>query len=410
MIIKEIVERFKSEKNKVFAMGFGIVWSTFVFVLLQGAYHGFYDSESKALSLDRAEILIMPGQNQGKNVVFKKEAIDLFTRGQKYLKHIAPTFRTERKIHYNSKAYGPYRIDGINQNYTTIKNPCIKSGRLFTKYEFNKAIPVCLLDDNIKEMLFGTKQAVGQSIIINNQIIHVVGVFKAERMPGGPTPEPTILIPSTLFEAIHLYNKSPEGDVYFPYILAEAPIHIAPTQIADNIRHDLAKLLNVKPSDKRAVYIGDSRDNRYRRDAKLLLRQIHTFVLIVGFCLLISGIINFGNMLSIVINERSSEIMLRKIMGATNSQIKRSILLETLLIILLHGIIGMIFGKIAITLVNIYLLPKVSYIPMVALQFSNFYFILDLVLLAIAGFFVGISTVGNVMKIKPIVVLNGQLK
>lgn len=410
MIIKEIIERFKSEKSKVLAMGFGIVWSTFVFVLLQGAYRGFYDNRSKALSLDRAEILIMPGQSQGKNVFFKKEAVDLFTRGQKYLKHMAPTFRTKRKIHCDSKAYGPYRIDGINQNYTTIKNLCIESGRLFTKYELNEAVPVCLLDGNTKEMLFGTKQAVGQSVIINNQIIRIVGVFKAERMPGGPTPEPTILIPSTLFESIHLCNKSPEGDMYFSYILAEAPVHIAPTQIADNIRHDLAKLLNVKPSDKEAVYIGDSRDNRYRRDAKLLLRQIHTFVLIVSFCLLISGVLNFGNMLSIVISERSSEIMLRKIMGATNSQIKRSILLETLLIILLHGIVGMIFGKIAITLVNIYLLPKVNYIPMVALQFSNFYFVLDLVFLTIAGFFVGISAVGSVTKIKPVIVLNGRLK
>ena len=115
-------------------------------------------------------------------------------------------------------------------------------------------------------------------------------------------------------------------------------------------------------------------------------------------------------MLSIVINERSSEVMLRKIMGAKNLQINGAILLETLLIILLHGIIGMVFGKIAIALVNIYLLPKVNCTLMVALQFSNFYFVLDLVLLAITGFFVGISATRNVMRIKPVIVLNGRLK
>ena len=282
MIIREIIERFKSEKTKVLAMGFGIVWSTFVFVLLQGAYLGFYDNQSKQFSLDRAKLLIMPGQSQDKDVFFNKEAIDLFTRGQKYLKHMAPTFCTRRKIHYSGMAYGPYEIIGINQNYTAVENLRTESGRLFTEYELNEAIPVCLLDSNSKEVLFGTKQAVGQSIVINNQIIHIVGVFRAKTMPGGPKPAPTILIPSTLFESIHLCDKSPEGDIHFSYILAEAPIHVTPTQIADNVRHDLAKLLNIKSSDSKAIYIRDSRDNRYR-DAKLLLRQIHAFVLIVSF-------------------------------------------------------------------------------------------------------------------------------
>lgn len=410
MVIREIIERFKSEKNKILAMGFGIVWSTFVFVLLQGAYRGFYDAKSKEFLLDRAKVLMMPGHSQDRDVLFRKEAINLFIRGQEYLKHIAPTFCTTSKISYNGREYSQCRIEGINQSYITVENICIEDGRLFTKHELNEAVPVCLIDSVIKKTIFGAKQAVGQSIVINNHTIHIAGVFQSKRPPGEPEPGPTILVPSTLFESIHLYNRFPGDDVCFSYILAEAPLHIAPAQIENNIRKSLASTLNIDPYDKEAVRIEDSRNNRDRKDTQLLLRQVCTFVLIVSFCLLISGILNFSNMLSIIIKERSPEIMIRRIMGATDLQIRTSILLETLLIILLHGIVGMIFGKVVIALINVYLLPKITFIPMVALQFSNFYFVLDLVLLAIAGFFVGISAIGKVTKIKPVIVLSGRQK
>ena len=83
-----------------------------------------------------------------------------------------------------------------------------------------------------------------------------------------------------------------------------------------------------------------------------LFDGLKMFIWIVGICFLISGIVGVSNIMFVVIKERSSEIGIRKAVGATPKSILVLMLTESVIITVISGIIGLISGAAILEIIN----------------------------------------------------------
>lgn len=90
-------------------------------------------------------------------------------------------------------------VYGVSPSYQKVANLHVTSGRFFESDEDDRAAPVCVLGQSAKTNLFGSQEAVGQYIKVNEQWLHVVGVAAPQltaqtQVPGMPTTDLNNLI------------------------------------------------------------------------------------------------------------------------------------------------------------------------------------------------------------------------
>jgi putative ABC transport system permease protein len=122
--------------------------------------------------------------------------------------------------------------------------------------------------------------------------------------------------------------------------------------------------------------------------------------LIVGVACILAGIIGIGNILLISVKERTKELGVRRALGATPSEVRNQIIIEALVLTLLSGIIGIIFG--AITLKIIDALTKGGDFPYANPTVPVPYVIGSLLLMVILGVLIGLIPAQRAVSIRPI--------
>jgi ABC-type transport system, involved in lipoprotein release, permease component len=108
------------------------------------------------------------------------------------------------------------------------------------------------------------------------------------------------------------------------------------------LRNYLAKEVGFNKEDRGALYI-----NNIQMQVKafgMLFDGIDKFLWILGLCFILSGMIGIMNIMLVVVKERSEEFGIRKAVGATPASIYRLIIIEALILTVIFGIVGMIFG------------------------------------------------------------------
>ncbi len=235
-------------------------------------------------------------------------------------------------------------VFGIGPNYQKISSVRIAVGRFFDGQENEGAAPVCVLGEGAKENLFGDKEAIGKFVKINEQWFRVIGVAASQlSSPSGVTglasqdQNNLILIPlnSALLRAEDSYADL-KDEIDGIYLRLNAAID--PVSAGESVR----SLLNVTHRN--------AGDFSIVAPAELLAEQKRTqrifdmvMVAIASISLLVGGIGIMNIMLASVL-ERTHEIGLRRAVGARRADIVRQFLMEGILISVVGGLIGILFG------------------------------------------------------------------
>lgn len=395
--IKEVFDNLKSQKARTGCMSFGIMWAMLTFVILQGGSTSYYNGTMKALSYDKPIVHIYPRETQHKNIpVTKKVANDLI-HNVHCLKKATIVSQHINDVLYGYKTYKRCRILGVDSEYDSITDLTIKKGRSLSKRDLEQAIPVCLIGTKIKKDIFGQSSAIGKFIYINHHVIYVIGVFDTNRNNH------CIIISNTLSEKLF-----PKNNENISYIEAIPKPNTTAQQVEKAIHAYLSKQLNFNPTNKNAVWITDTRQSQHYKALKKFFSQIQIFIFFIGLGLILSGIISINNMMLLTIQDRTHELVIRKIMGAKTFHIIKLILLETILISLISGSIGIFSGKSIIHLINIYIIPKIQNHHIIDFTFSSPYILLSLIALGIAGCLAGIISAKKAININPINALNNE--
>jgi putative ABC transport system permease protein len=108
------------------------------------------------------------------------------------------------------------------------------------------------------------------------------------------------------------------------------------------LRNVLANTKGCSNNDFRAVQVDNPFENTIQ--VQNVLSTIGAFVWVIGIATLLAGIVGVSNIMLITVKERTRELGVRKAMGASNTSIIRLVLLESVIITMLFGYVGLMAG------------------------------------------------------------------
>ncbi len=236
-------------------------------------------------------------------------------------------------------------VYGVSPNYQNISSLKITAGRFFDDGENHRAAPVAVLGQGAKTSLFGQTEAVGQYIKINEAWFHVIGVVgpqlsaQSSAMDSLPAQDLNNLIYVPLYAAMYRLEDSRSNmkdEIDGIYLQLASALDTVST--ADVVR----SLLNISHRD--------AGDFSVIAPAELLAQQQRTqhifdlvMVAIASISLLVGGIGIMNIMLASIL-ERTREIGVRRALGARQKDVIRQFLVEAVLISLMGGLLGIVFG------------------------------------------------------------------
>lgn len=225
-------------------------------------------------------------------------------------------------------------VDGVDDQYARVRNLVVLAGRPFDQSDMTLREHVAMLIDKLAIRMFGSQDAaLGQVIKISQLQFTVIGTFreKTSTMGQGEITDDTILIPITVMKYFMEYERI-------------NPVYIEVRNAADvpTVTQEVNEILERRhrPGTKYNVQnlsaILETADK---------IASILTIVLIIvsAIALVISGI-GIMNIMLVTVTERTREIGLRMAVGASRRDVLLQFLVESVLISLAGGSIGIVLG------------------------------------------------------------------
>jgi putative ABC transport system permease protein len=288
---------------------------------------------------------------------------------------------------------GNYAVYGDYPVLTKIATKKIfDGGRFINDEDIDQTRKVCVIGERTQKEIFEKgEDPIGGFIRIDNVFFQVVGVHKFT--PGGGfESDSDIYIPFTTYRK--LYNTG--EDVSWLTIAAYDDADVI--KVEEDVKTLLKTIHNVNPKDERAFGSFNLGEifNRIVGFAQGL-----TFLsLVVGIATILAGVIGIGNILLISVKERTKELGVRRALGATPREVRALIILESVLLTMIAGVIGIILGAGVLSLIN-YLTKDVDF-PYANPTVPIPYVLGALAIMVILGTLIGLIPAQRAVSIKPI--------
>jgi len=246
---------------------------------------------------------------------------------------VSPTVSGNTGIAYNGNVLENINIQGKNQVYFNTDTSLLKSGRAINILDLENKNQVAIIGSNVVEELYYGINPIGEEITINSKTYTVIGTLNSS---GGFTMgsnDDAVIIPYTTA----LRNLGVKN-------ITSLDVFLTDTTIADdtvtNMKGVLNQAFNYKDDAYTIFNMGDMIDSFQTMMSmmSLLLSGIAAISLVVGG-------IGIMNMMLVSITERTTEIGLRKALGATPSRIQQQFIIESIFLSIFGGIIGVVLGS-----------------------------------------------------------------
>jgi putative ABC transport system permease protein len=224
---------------------------------------------------------------------------------------------------------------GSSAERFSIDQHTLRSGRFYTPAEDAGGAQVVILGSSLADNLFNQDEPIGKLVRVGNLNFQVIGVYNPQGSFGGPA----------------------DDSLYIPLITAQKKmlgvdhISIGVIQVKDiaqgdatsaQIRATLRQSHNITDPDKEDFLV--QTQAQALESFNTIFNGITLLLIAIAAISLVVGGVGIMNIMYVVVTERTSEIGLKKALGATYSNILSEFLIESVLVTILGGIFGIALG------------------------------------------------------------------
>ena len=236
-------------------------------------------------------------------------------------------------------------IDGRGYAYLVHNSDMLLQGRGILPLDEESENRICLIDKTLLKKLFPSGDAIGQTLRIGSRTFTVAGVTDVSSsvmaaMNGGGNG--TLMIPYTTAMKLTGNRKITSLEIY----LKDATLS---DETADEVEQVLERAFNGKDDSYRVINMESLLDAMDR-----VLDMMTTLLAGIAAISLLVGGIGIMNMMLVSVTERTTEIGLRKALGAEPYQIQAQFLIESFLLSFCGGILGLAFGELLVLIFSAY--------------------------------------------------------
>jgi len=403
---QEIWFTITHNKSRSVLTAFGVFWGMFMLVVMVGAgvalqrgmssqIEGFATNSCFVYADQTSEPY--KGFKKGRTWNMENEDIPLILNKVPEIQYLAPVLfgggGSTNNVTRNDKA-GSYSIKGSYPSYNEIDASKMVYGRYINDIDIVEKRKVCVIGERVYEVLFPKDEnPLGKNIKVNGIYFQVVGVARhTSSINIGGNAEESIILPFSTMQQAFNQGKI----IHFMAITTKPGVKVK--VVEDKVHKVLAEKHSISPLDKKAVG-GFNIEDEFNMFLYLGI-GIATLIWVVGLGTLFAGAVGVSNIMLVTVRERTKEIGIRRALGATPRDIIVQILSESIVLTLIAGIAGLMFGVGLLSLVGMALShgdqffkdPQISFSVAIGAMF----------ILLIIGTLAGFIPANRAMNIKPI--------
>jgi len=276
-----------------------------------------------------------PVTQAGSSIRLKLKDADAVREQSSYVDAVVPELSRQAQVKYENRNWGT-RIIGTVPEYESVRSFRAARGRFFTQSEERGVAKVCLLGATVGENLFPTGDPLGAQIRIAGQTFTVIGLLESKGQSGWQNPDDQIIVPLSTAQR-RLFGLD---------YLSQITVRASSDKMMDKAFLDIERIL------RREHRLRPEWDNDFtiRNQADIIQtfqETQETFTLLlagIAAVSLIVGGIGIMNIMLISVTERTREIGIRKAVGARKRDILLQFLIESVVLSVAGGIIGIGVG------------------------------------------------------------------
>jgi putative ABC transport system permease protein len=234
----------------------------------------------------------------------------------------------------NNKA-NAFQLNAVYPDSLYLAAQFVETGRFLDPVDIEQRRKSAVIGRGVRDYLFERENPIGQWIQIVGVPFQVVGVFSGQ---GDAEQERQIYIPVTTAQLA--FNGADRLGM-LEFTIGDANAEEAKV-IADQVVAQLAARHHFDPKDPQAVRVHNNVE-AFERFSKIFW-MISTFVIVIGVCTLLAGVVGVSNIMMIAVKERTREIGVRKALGATPNSIVFMIIQEAVFLTGIAGLFGLSAG------------------------------------------------------------------
>ncbi len=296
-------------------------------------------------------------------------------------------------ISYKGTTMQQVELDGMTAEIPAISNMEVALGRTPTETEIRRHAPVAFIGEDINQKFFSDVDPLGKNILVDGVQYGIIGVAKAKGSVFGQSQDGFVAVP--IYSYFKTYGLNLHTDMA---LFAKAADSKHLDEAKDEVRMLLRASRRLRPQDDDtfSIFGSDTLSNAWQNLTGAITGMAFA---VVSVFLVVGGIVIMNIMLAVV-TERTREIGIRKSLGARRRDILNQFLVESAVLAMMGGLIGVAVAfLVAVVVRNATPLPMEMPLASVALGVG---------LSATVGLFFGIYPARQAAKLDPIIALQSD--
>ncbi|MBQ6965370.1 MAG: ABC transporter permease [Bacteroidaceae bacterium] len=400
---EEIFDSLSRNKTRTFLTAFGIFWGVFMLVLLMGGGQGLQSmlatnfagfANNSGFMMANVTSEAYKGFQKGRYWNIETTDLPLIRSCVPELDIISPSLSNWGSTATFEDKKSSVSVKGEYPNASLIEDPKIRAGRGLNDVDVQQGRKVCVIGKRIVEELFKSdEKALGNKIAIDGIYYQVVGISgKSEGgISIGGNATTTVHIPYTTMQSA--YNRGNRVDI----LCLTAREGYKMSDLQQKVEAVLKRKHLIHPDDTQAVVKVNAEAIFSMIDN--LFKGVSILVWMIGLGTLFAGAIGVSNIMVVTVKERTTEIGIRRAIGATPTDILSMIMSESIVLTLIAGMSGIVFAVLILQVVENSVQAET---PGAVFQITFAIAIGAALMLATLGVLAGLAPTLRAMQIKPV--------